>query len=48
MESYELTDMVAAIGGYLGLFIGLSCLSFYDLVCQFVGAIYAAMKKKYY
>ena len=38
-----LTDIVAAIGGYLGLFIGLSCLSLYDLLCQFVGTIYVTM-----
>ena len=47
MESYDLADMVAAIGGYLGLFIGLSCLSFYDLLCQFVGTIYDATKKRF-
>ena len=48
LESYELTDMVAATGGYLGLFIGLSCLSLYDLLCQFAGTLHAAMKKNYY
>ena len=47
LESYVLTDIVAAIGGYLGIFIGVSCLSFYDFLCQFVATIHATMKKNY-
>ena len=45
MESYDLGDMVPAIGGYLGLFIGFSCLGFFDFVRQSVGTFYIAMKQ---
>ena len=34
LVSFGFTDMVANIGGYLGLFIGLSCLAFIDYLCQ--------------
>ena len=44
LESYDLGDMVPAIGGYLGLFIGFSCLGFFDFVCQSVGTMYIAIK----
>ena len=40
LETYALTDLVPAIGGYLGLFIGFSCLGFFDFLCQFFGIIY--------
>ena len=34
LVSFGFTDMVANIGGYLGLFIGLSCFAFIDYLCQ--------------
>ena len=47
LETYALTDLVPAIGGYLGLFIGFSCLGFFDFLCQFFGIIYNECTKWY-
>ena len=49
LVSYGLTDMVANIGGYLGLFIGLSCFAFIDHLCQFAARLFnAASYKKHW
>ena len=45
LETYALTDLVPAIGGYLGLFIGFSCLGFFDFVRNTIGTIYIAMNQ---
>ena len=63
LVSYGLTDMVANIGGYLGLFsfffliclftggylglfIGLSCFAFIDNLCQFAARLFNVMNYK--
>ena len=33
------TDFIADVGGYLGLFLGASILSFYDIMVTFVGKL---------
>ena len=42
LVSYGLTDTVANIGGYLGLFIGLSCFAFIDQLCQLAARLFKA------
>ena len=41
-EVYILDDigLLGSLGGSLGLFIGFSCLGFFDFLCQFFGIIY--------
>ena len=36
---YPTTDFIADVGGYLGLFLGASILSFYDIMVNFIGRI---------
>ena len=36
---FSTTDFIADVGGYLGLFLGASILSFYDIMVNFIGRI---------
>ena len=47
LETYQLTDLVPAIGGYLGLFIGFSCIGFFDLLCNIFGIVCNEFNKWY-
>ena len=37
--AHSYADFIADVGGYLGLFLGASILSFYDIMVTFVGKI---------
>ena len=44
--TYDENSFIADVGGYLGLFLGFSLLSFFDMGVESVNSIMAKMRQK--